>query len=65
MFKLNQVMNESGQEILRFGRFPSFFLQYFAFLRGKGGLLGKVISGVDRAHRVLLGASVGLIGVSS
>jgi len=62
-------MSESGQELLRFVRFSvvflPFFWQYFAFLEGKGGLLGKVNSGIDRARRVLLGASVGLTGASS
>ncbi len=41
------------------------FLRYLAFWEGKGGLLGKVNSGIDRTRRVLLGTSVGLIGTSS
>ncbi len=57
-------MNESGKQILRFGRFSAFFSRYSAFLRGQGGLLEKVISAIDRARRILLGASVGLIGAS-
>jgi len=58
-------LSEFGQEILGFERFSAVFLQYFAFLGGKGGLLGKVNSGIDRARRVLLGTSVGLIGTNS